>query len=268
MLSLATASAAIQFRRMADETDDVAARERGRALARLRQQHGLTQFEAGDRFGITAQGWQKYEAGKAPSIFRPETLRRLLAALGATQAEFESELDRRGGSAGLHSNVTSLGERIYRLDATPPGYLPVRDRLQAGAWMQSGSSALDVHRPYPAGRDPRFEHADQWLNQVVGETGAQLGVLEGDLVHEVDAQQIGYYAKTGDIVVVERTRFGEQERELSLRKVEATPDAVLLWNAPPPQRADPLTPGVSAHHGVEVQTRIRGLVLALIRRLA
>ena len=56
----------------------------GEALARLRHAGGLSQAEAGERVGMTGQGWGLYEAGKRAGLFRPDIQTRLTAALGAT----------------------------------------------------------------------------------------------------------------------------------------------------------------------------------------
>lgn len=56
----------------------------GEALARLRHAGGLSQAEAGERVGMTGQGWGLYEAGKRAGLFRPDIQTRLTVALGAT----------------------------------------------------------------------------------------------------------------------------------------------------------------------------------------
>lgn len=65
-----------------DETSQ--ARALGEALATLRRERGLSQAEAGQRIGMTSQGWGLYEAGKRSSLFRPDVQRRLTGALDAT----------------------------------------------------------------------------------------------------------------------------------------------------------------------------------------
>jgi len=63
---------------------DSDARRLGEALAALRRARGLSQAEAGERVGMTSQGWGLYEAGKRPGLFRPDVQRRLTAAVDAT----------------------------------------------------------------------------------------------------------------------------------------------------------------------------------------
>lgn len=63
---------------------DSEVRRLGEALAALRREAGLSQAEAGERVGMTSQGWGLYESGKRPGLFRPDVQRRLTAALGAS----------------------------------------------------------------------------------------------------------------------------------------------------------------------------------------
>lgn len=60
------------------------ARLLGEALAALRRERGLSQAEAGQRIGMTSQGWGLYEAGRRPGLFRPDVQRRLTGALDLT----------------------------------------------------------------------------------------------------------------------------------------------------------------------------------------
>lgn len=76
--------------RLSASSDEVKARMQaelatlGEALARLRHACGLSQAGAGERVGMTGQGWGLYEAGKRAGLFRPDIQTRLTAALGAT----------------------------------------------------------------------------------------------------------------------------------------------------------------------------------------
>ena len=67
-----------------DEDAAAAGRALGEALGALRRERGLSQAEAGQRIGMTSQGWGLYEAGKRPGLFRPDVQRRLTGALDAT----------------------------------------------------------------------------------------------------------------------------------------------------------------------------------------
>lgn len=74
-----------------DETSQ--ARALGEALAVLRRERGLSQAEAGQRIGMTSQGWGLYEAGKRSSLFRPDVQRRLTGALDATPEALVLQLE-------------------------------------------------------------------------------------------------------------------------------------------------------------------------------
>jgi transcriptional regulator with XRE-family HTH domain len=63
----------------------------GRALKVLRIRSGLSQTDAGAKYGVSAQGWGQYELGRAASIFRPSIQRKLTGALGFTVADLLQE---------------------------------------------------------------------------------------------------------------------------------------------------------------------------------
>ena len=85
MWSMARPPGLLQPCRMGVQDEDAEERRLlGRAVALLRTEAGLTQERAGEAFGGSGQNWQKYEAGKAPGVFRPSIQRRLAAALGAS----------------------------------------------------------------------------------------------------------------------------------------------------------------------------------------
>ena len=71
---------------------DSDARRLGEALAALRQDRNLSQAQAGERVGMTSQGWGLYEAGKRPGLFRPDVQRRLTAAIGSSPEELALKL--------------------------------------------------------------------------------------------------------------------------------------------------------------------------------
>lgn len=233
----------------------------GRALANLRQRANLSQPDAGERAGMTGQAWGKYERGLAPGIFHPATQERLTAALGATPDDLERErLLVSGGS-----RTATVHQLRAWPEASRPSTLPIRDRVQAGAWLQADDTDQAEPRRYPFARDPRFPHADQWLSEVFGDSVDRLGIFDGDLVLCVDFGQAGVALQTDQLVEVERIRFGGQLRELSIKQVELTPSGPILW----PRSSNPRwqTP-LSLEDGVEEDdaiVRVRGLVLKSIR---
>ena len=84
--------------RIASDTQaDLEAKALGEALARLRRERGLSQAEAGQRIGMSSQGWGLYEAGKRAGLFRPDIQRRLTSALDATPEDLGLVLAERSG---------------------------------------------------------------------------------------------------------------------------------------------------------------------------
>lgn len=71
---------------------DSDARRLGEALAALRQERNLSQAQAGERVGMTSQGWGLYESGKRPGLFRPDVQRRLTIAIGSSPEELALKL--------------------------------------------------------------------------------------------------------------------------------------------------------------------------------
>lgn len=85
-LSLATTEGWAPNRAMTNKRARANANDRllGRALSVLRRRARLSQQSAAEAQGVTAQGWQNYEAGKRSSIFSLTSLPSLTAAVQAT----------------------------------------------------------------------------------------------------------------------------------------------------------------------------------------
>lgn len=266
MPSLALAHAPLQRPRTMSRTVDSTGKDAasallGRALAVLRGRAGISQEAAGERAGISGQGWAKYENGRAPSIHFPDRQAQLTAALDATPADLEREkLILQGG--GRSATVTDI--RNWRQTSAPVEMI-IRDRVRAGSWQPADDTDQGEPRRWPFARDPRFPHADQWLSEVVGDSVDRLGIFDGDLVHCVDVDGSGWSPQSGAIVEVERLRFDGSERELSLKQIELTPAGPLLWpRSSNPKWQEPLSMTDGASDDVVV--RIRGLIVQSIRR--
>lgn len=234
----------------------------GRALAVLRKRANLSQAAAGEKAGMSGQGWAKYENGQAPTIFHPVNQHRLTAAVGATPADLEREKLALSGST-RSANVIDMRNWA---DNARSQTLPIRDRIQAGAWLMADDTGQVEPKQYAFARDPRFPHANQWLSEVVGDSVDRLGIFDGDLVHCVDFEGAGLGLQSGQIVEIERLRFGGSERELSIKQVELTPAGPLLWpRSANPRWQSPLSMTDGAEDD-EVHVRIRGLIVQSIRR--
>lgn len=152
---------------------------------------------------------------------------------------------------------------------TPVG-LPIRRRVQAGAWLQVDSHSQVEPRRYPASPDPRFPNAKQWLSEVVGDSMDALDrpgpILEGDLVHVVDVIDSGYQPRPGDVVEAERSRFGGQEIEVSLKQVAVNNGRIELWpRSKNPAYRDALVIS-GGEEDDETSIRIAGFVVTQLRR--
>ncbi len=123
----------------------------GEALGALRRARGLSQAEAGQRIGMTSQGWGLYESGRRPGLFRPDVQRRLLAALDATPEDLALRMatpppETRAPGPGLEA-------RGRGFEAAPPAGTTRRLSLsndELAPWAVSG-----VVLEYEPGRWPR-----------------------------------------------------------------------------------------------------------------
>lgn len=268
MPSLALAMPPLQRPRIMSRTvetvgPDADALSYGKALAVLRKRAGLNQEGAGARLEMTGQAWAKYENGRAPGIFNPSTQRRLTNAIGFEPADLERERQAMLGG-GKPAQVIDMRSWAQAQSASS---LPIRDRVQAGAWLMADDSSQTEPRRHAFARDPRFPHADQWLSEIFGDSVDRLGIFDGDLVHCVDFEGSGIALQSGQIVEVERVRFGGQERELSIKQVELTPAGPLFWpRSTNPRWQTPLSLTAGAENDDEITVQIRGLVVQSIRR--
>lgn len=269
MLAVAYISGQGHLPFMTDETlaapdDDAEAKALGEALRALRQRSKMSQAEAAAAMGLgSGEAWRVYETGKAPTIFKPGVQFRLANAVGATMAELLAERDRVSGrpsqAAPRSGDPFRNGERTE---------LPIRDRIQAGAWLLADDTVQDFPRTFPAAKDGRYPFAKQWISEVAGDSMNLLGIQDGDYVQCVDAIDISYYPRHGDVVEVERLRNGGRERELTLKQIEMTATGfVLAPRSTNPRFQQPLRldEGV-ANDGEDYEVRIRALVVTTMRR--
>lgn len=147
-------------------------RRLGEALATLRREAGLSQAEAGQRAGMTSQGWGLYETGKRPGLFRPDVQRRLTGAIGSTAealalvhdvapATIESSKDASG--------LASRGRTFRDAPTVPLRHLQVQlSNDDLAPWAASG-----VVLEYEPGRWPRRDQGCV-IEMAGGETRVRL----------------------------------------------------------------------------------------------
>ncbi len=133
--------------------DDAGAEGRalGQALAALRRERGLSQAEAGQRIGMTSQGWGLYEAGRRPGLFRPDVQRRLTGALDATPEDLALLVDAAPAPQPRPLSL-GLGARGRAFEAAP---MRERRRLQLSTDDLTPWAAAGTVLEYVPGRWPR-----------------------------------------------------------------------------------------------------------------
>ena len=130
---------------------DSDARRLGEALAALRQDRNLSQAQAGERVGMTSQGWGLYEAGKRPGLFRPDVQRRLTAAIGSSPEELALKL----GSPLPPEPVAVTGVESGGRGFSGPAPAAAMRRLQLSNDDLAPWAASGVVLEYAPGRWPR-----------------------------------------------------------------------------------------------------------------
>jgi SOS-response transcriptional repressor LexA len=274
VLSLAARPDVRTVRGMVRESVDAPeAKLLGRALGLLRRRAEMSQQGAGDAYGISDEGWRKYEAGLAKAIFSPETQTKLARAVGFTREDLLDERARLAGEDPPSQARASPAERQSWIAARADGgghgpALGILDTVQAGAWLAIDDTGQAVPPASNVLPDPRFPHARQYVSVVRGDSMNLLGIVDGDWVHWVEAADLGYYPRAGDVVRVERVRFAGQEREVTLKQVELGADGIVLWpRSSNPRWKSPVELRAGLRESEDVEVVIRGLVLSVIRRL-
>lgn len=131
--------------------DEAEVRGLGEALSALRRERRLSQAEAGQRIGMTSQGWGLYEAGRRPGLFRPDVQRRLTGALDATPEDMALLV----GAAPLPQPKSPADGFQGRDRAYDPGPATERRRLQLSSDELSPWAAAGTVLEYAPGRWPR-----------------------------------------------------------------------------------------------------------------
>jgi transcriptional regulator with XRE-family HTH domain len=186
------------------EGDDQA-RILGEALAGLRRARGLSQAEAGERVGMTGQGWGLYEAGRRPGLFRPDVQRRLTAALDATPDALAPPALSSTGIPGVRSEGRAFeafpgDSRSRRLQLSSDDLAP---------WAASG-----VVLEYVPGRWPRRDQ------------GCVIETADGELLPRL------YERTEGDVLVVRGGAGGLAAEERLPRSSAASVSVVIARHEP------------------------------------
>lgn len=235
----------------------------GLALKRLRKRAELTQEDAAGRADVVVQSWRRYEWGER-NLGIPE-MSKLAEAIGSNLQELLAvRAEIQGGAAPTVGSATRALMGLPQVQG-----MPIRGRIQAGAWLRTEDIWYEAEaRTFPCSPDPRFPADAQWLEEVSGDSVNALGIFDGDLVHLVSIEAIGYSAVTGDLLKVERLRFQGREREVSLKELEMTPTGAIFWpRSTNPNWSKPLDMRAEVRHEEEIEVQATALVLNAIRRM-
>lgn len=164
------------------------------------------------------------------------------------------------------ASVSGAAARLHH--GSDSSELMVLHRAQAGNWIEAESAVDDyIKPPRPVNRDPRFPKAKQWLELVVGDSINRL-IQDGEYAIVVDAADVNYSPRRGDLVVVERRRFGGHMRERTIKQVGFGPDekSVLLWpRSTNPRWNEPLQITADADNLETLEVEIVGVVVGIYR---
>lgn len=143
-----------------------------------------------------------------------------------------------------------------------PTFLSVKYRCSAGAWFEMDAiSQVFPASAQPVAPDARYSEWDQWLELVEGDS-IDLLIKPGSFAHVVDAIDMGYAARDGDLVVVERRRDGGALRERTIKQVQIVGRRIQLWpRSSNPKWATPLVICAGARPDEDVEVEIVGLVV-------
>lgn len=148
-----------------------------------------------------------------------------------------------------------------------PRFLEVRYRSQAGFWAEVEDLSASYANTFPVMPDPRYSNWPQWLEEVQGDS-ADLLLAPGSFAHVVDAIEMGYAAREGDWVIVERRRAGGHLHERSVKQVSKSPVGVELWpRSTNPRWSEPLDLAGGAEGDETIEVEIVGLVIGTYRPL-
>jgi len=221
-----------------------------RIQARLKET-GLSARAASRRAGMSDDAIRNILNGKSAAP-KMSTMRSLAQALDTTIPYLMGEIEH----SPVRPNLTQ-GDSID---------LPVMHTVAAGPWL-SPDDYTDVEPEIMTVQAARgFEGIPQWLERVRGDSFNRL-IGDGSYVHVADAIAMGYEPRTGDIVVVIRSRAQGALIERTLKEVEVEPGGhVRLWpRSYNPRWSEPISvvDGLGDHEN-EVEVRIVGRVLRAI----
>jgi len=143
--------------------------------------------------------------------------------------------------------------------------LELKGQVAAGLWMEAGLFETDAARKTSIAGDLRFPSESQYLLQINGESLNRIA-RNGDFVLCLDFLDAGIEIKSGDLVVVERSRDGGHTIERTAKRIVRRNGLIELQ----PESDDPRfqEPIIFNEHDEEAtEVRIIAKVLSVIRQI-
>lgn len=178
----------------------------GGRIREIREERQLTQAAFAKRLDVTRGAVGNWEQGKG---VKRESLQSI-----ATEFGVSFEWLATGSSS-------TLGPPVARNTDTKPQF---GGFAQAGGWLAVDEYfQQDVYEvPEYVLRQPQYHKLRQYAYQVRGDSVNLAGIADGDWIVAADAADyVDHYGDTesGDLVVVERTRYQGAERELTVKEI-------------------------------------------------
>lgn len=191
-------------------------------IAYFRKQKGMSQAELAAEIDIHWTNLSKIENDRSdPGM---ERYQQIANSLGVKLPDLFAELNDAG---------------VVATEASAPRLLQFAGEAQAGVWRDVEIYSSTEPRAVAILPDPRYRNATQYVWGVKGDSMDRAGILDGMFALGVDyIEFVKHYRPiaTGDIVVVERLRFGGQERERTIKRYREDFDGVSLL----PESSNPL----------------------------
>ncbi|GAB4527185.1 MAG: hypothetical protein Tsb0019_29230 [Roseibium sp.] len=143
--------------------------------------------------------------------------------------------------------------------------LDLKGQVAAGLWMEAGLFESDAVRETTIAGDLRFPSKSQYLLQINGESLNRIA-RNGDLILCLDFADAGIEVKSGDLVVVERSRDGGHTIERTAKRIVRRDGMIELRpESDDPRFQEPLI--FSEHDEEATEVRIIAKVLSVIRQI-
>ena len=151
--------------------------------------------------------------------------------------------------------LTGKGGTVTPLAKSPLASVPIIGIVRAGAWQDINAGDESVYEVVPAAPDAPAEW--QYAFTVEG-TSLDKIAQPGDILVCLDAIKSHVDIKDGDLVVVERSRFGGQMVERTAKRIRRSISGIELW----PESNDPayqeplLLDGLKDGDVVEIRAKV------------